>query len=143
MCVQLGHGSLALGWNCNEQNLRVTYHDCSVHYLGSRNSAREQFGIMGVVMAFMKRRVDGWILEPEYETMNRKKLEKLQEDRLRKIVRYCYEQISLYKRKFREAGITPDVVRNLEDLRKIPVTRARASYAVAKEPSVFHVDRSK
>lgn len=70
----------------------------------------------------MKRRVDGWIFEPEYETMSREKLEKLQEERLRKIVRYCYERIPLYRQKFKEAGITPDHIKTLEDLRKIPST---------------------
>ena len=70
----------------------------------------------------MKRRGDGWIFEPEYETMSREKLEKLQEERLRKIVRYCYERIPLYRQKFKEAGITPDHIKTLEDLRKIPST---------------------
>jgi len=70
----------------------------------------------------MKRRGDGWIFEPEYETMPREKLEKLQEERLRKIVRYCYERIPLYRRKFKEAGITPDHIKTLDDLRKIPFT---------------------
>ncbi|MDI6904339.1 MAG: phenylacetate--CoA ligase [Candidatus Bathyarchaeia archaeon] len=70
----------------------------------------------------MKRRGDGWIFQPKYETMSREKLEKLQEERLRKIVRYCYERIPLYKQKFKEAGITPDDIKTLEDLRKIPFT---------------------
>lgn len=74
------------------------------------------------MVSFMKRRGDGWIFEPEYETMPREKLEKLQEERLRKIVRYCYERIPLYRRKFKEAGITPDHIKTLDDLRKIPFT---------------------
>lgn len=77
---------------------------------------------MCVVMSFMKRRGDGWIFESVYEAMPREKLEKLQEGRLRKIVRYCYERIPLYKRKFKDAGIIPDDVKNLKDLRKIPFT---------------------
>ncbi|RJS69128.1 phenylacetate--CoA ligase family protein, partial [Candidatus Bathyarchaeota archaeon] len=42
--------------------------------------------------------------------------------RLRKIVRYCYEKIPVYKRKFKDAGITPDDVKTLDDLEKIPFT---------------------
>jgi len=70
----------------------------------------------------MNRRGDGWIFEPEYETMTREKLANLQEERLRKIVRYCYERVSLYKQKFKEAGITPDDIKTLDDLKKIPFT---------------------
>ena len=70
----------------------------------------------------MKRRGDGWIFEPEYETMSREKLANLQEERLRNIVRYCYERVPLYKQKFKEAGITPDDIKTLDDLNKIPFT---------------------
>ena len=70
----------------------------------------------------MKSRGDGWIFSPEYETMPRKRLEKLQEERLRKIVNYCYERVPLYKHKFKSAGITPSDISTLEDLTKIPLT---------------------
>lgn len=70
----------------------------------------------------MKRRGEGWIFEPEYETMPREKLEKLQEERLRKTVRYCYERIPFYKQRFKEAGITPDDIKTLDDLKKMPFT---------------------
>ena len=70
----------------------------------------------------MKRRGDGWIFEPEYETMPREKLVNLQEERLRKIVRYCYERVPLYKQKFKETGVTPDDIKTLDDLKKIPLT---------------------
>ena len=70
----------------------------------------------------MKRGGNGWIFQPEYETMPREKLEKLQEERLRKIVRYCYDRVPFYKQRFKEAGTTPDDIKTLEDLRKIPFT---------------------
>ena len=70
----------------------------------------------------MRGSVESWIYQPEYETMPREKLLKLQEERLRKIVRYCYEKIPVYKRKFKDAGITPDDVKTLDDLEKIPFT---------------------
>jgi len=64
----------------------------------------------------------GWIYEPEYETMPRDKLTALQEERLRKIVNYCYERSPVYRKKFKEAGITPDDIKGLDDLGKIPFT---------------------
>ena len=70
----------------------------------------------------MRGSVESWIYQPEYETMPREKLLKLQEERLRKIVQYCYEKIPVYKRKFKDAGITPDDVKTLDDLEKIPFT---------------------
>ncbi|RLI42349.1 hypothetical protein DRO59_04410 [Candidatus Bathyarchaeota archaeon] len=54
--------------------------------------------------------------------MPREKLLKLQEERLRKIVQYCYEKIPVYKIKFKDAGITLDDVKTLDDLEKIPFT---------------------
>lgn len=50
------------------------------------------------------------------------KLKKFQEKRLRKIIRYAYETIPAYRRKFIQAGITPRDIRKVEDLCKIPVT---------------------
>lgn len=70
----------------------------------------------------MKGSVESWIYEPEYEKMPRDKLERLQEERFRKIVKYCYEKIAVYRRKFKEAGIKPDDIKTLDDLEKIPFT---------------------
>jgi len=70
----------------------------------------------------MKRREDGWIFEPQYETMPKEKLEKLQATRLRKIVHYCYGHIPSYKHKFKNVGIAPSKIKTLEDLTKIPFT---------------------
>ncbi len=47
---------------------------------------------------------------------------KLQEDRLKKIVHYCYEKIPAYKKKFKDAGTSPDDIKSLDDLGKIPFT---------------------
>jgi phenylacetate-CoA ligase len=70
----------------------------------------------------MKNSVGSWIFQPEFEKMSRKKLVELQEERLRKIVRYCYEKVPVYKRKFKDAGITPDNIKTLDDLEKMPFT---------------------
>lgn len=54
--------------------------------------------------------------------MPRKNLQELQENRLRKIVQYCYERIPTYKKKIKDAGITPCDIKTLDDLEKIPFT---------------------
>lgn len=70
----------------------------------------------------MKSSVKSWIFQPEFEKMPRNKLVKLQEERLRKIAKYCYEKVPVYKRKFKDAGITPDDIKTLDDLEKMPFT---------------------
>lgn len=54
--------------------------------------------------------------------MPREKLEELKTERLKRIVRYCYERVPFYREKFKQAGITPDDIKSLEDLKKIPYT---------------------
>jgi phenylacetate-CoA ligase len=49
-------------------------------------------------------------------------LRRLQEQRLRALVRDAYERVPFYRRRFEEVGLTPDAVRTLEDLPKIPTT---------------------
>ncbi|NWG10651.1 phenylacetate--CoA ligase [Candidatus Bathyarchaeota archaeon] len=70
----------------------------------------------------MKGSVESWIFQPEFEKMPRNKLLQLQEERLRKIVKYCYERVLIYRDKFKDAGITPDDVKTLDDLGRIPFT---------------------
>jgi phenylacetate-CoA ligase len=70
----------------------------------------------------MKGSVKSWIFQPEIERMPRNKRVKLQEERLRKIVKHCYEMVPLYHKKFENAGITPDNIKTIEDLKKIPFT---------------------
>jgi len=70
----------------------------------------------------MKRPPESWIYHPEYEKMPRQKLATLQEERLKKIVKYCYDTIPIYKRKFKDAGVAPNDVKTLGDLGKVPFT---------------------
>jgi len=67
-------------------------------------------------------KVESWIFQPEYESMKREDLEKLQEERLRKLVRYCYENSPFYRKRFKEVGLSPDDIKGLNDLSKIPFT---------------------
>jgi phenylacetate-CoA ligase len=70
----------------------------------------------------MKGSVESWIYQLEYEKMPRKKLAECQEERLKKIVKHCYEKVPVYKKKFKDAGITPDDIKTLNDVEKIPFT---------------------
>lgn len=58
----------------------------------------------------------------EIETMPREQLEKLQLERLQTTVRRVYENVPFYREKFAEKGITPDDIKTLDDVRKLPFT---------------------
>jgi phenylacetate-CoA ligase len=58
---------------------------------------------------------------PELETMSRSELEALQLERLQKTVNHCMNS-PFYQKKFKELGITPDDIKTLDDVRKLPFT---------------------
>ena len=60
--------------------------------------------------------------EEELETMPREELEQLQLERAQKLVKYVYDRIPLYKERFDDAGVSPDDLVTLDDLRKFPFT---------------------
>ena len=62
------------------------------------------------------------IRDPVYETMPRPELEKLQLERLKVKVREVYDKVPFYRRAFKEKGITPDDIKTLADLTKLPFT---------------------
>ena len=53
--------------------------------------------------------------------MPREELEKLQLERLQKTVRHCMNA-EFYRQKFAELGITPDDIKTLDDVRRLPFT---------------------
>jgi phenylacetate-CoA ligase len=57
------------------------------------------------------------------ETMSRDDIIAMHWGILGSLVGFCYENSSTYREKFDAAGITPQDVRSLEDLARIPVTR--------------------
>lgn len=61
--------------------------------------------------------------QPEYETMNPEELKTLQLKRLQQSLKLVYDNVPFYKQKFKEAGITPDDIKTLEDIHKVPFTR--------------------
>ena len=59
------------------------------------------------------------------ETLERAEIEKIQLERLIETVKRAYDKVLPYREMMIEAGITPDDIRTLEDLRKLPfVTKA-------------------
>ncbi len=65
---------------------------------------------------------DSWIWNPSVECMPRDELEKLKLQRLREAVAYAYDRVPYYRRRMKEAGVTPQDIRSLEDLKKLPFT---------------------
>ena len=57
----------------------------------------------------------------EMETLPEEKLRDLQVTKLRKQLKYCYDNSEFYKKKFNEAGAKPEDIQTWEDFRKLPV----------------------
>lgn len=58
---------------------------------------------------------------PELETLSRDEIKKLQLERLQQTVRHCMNS-PFYKKRFEEAGLKPEDIKSLDDVRKIPFT---------------------
>ena len=62
------------------------------------------------------------MFSPEIETIDRKALREMQLERLKHIVRYAYENVPMYRRRFDEIGLRPEHIRTLKDIERIPYT---------------------
>lgn len=62
------------------------------------------------------------IFNEEFETLPREVLEALQLKRLQQVVQRVYHTVGFYRKAFDEAGITPDDIKTLEDLHRLPFT---------------------
>lgn len=60
--------------------------------------------------------------DSKIEQMGRDEMRALQLYRLKKIVKYAYERVPFYKKKFDEIGLKPEDIKTLEDISKIPYT---------------------
>lgn len=58
---------------------------------------------------------------PEVETLDRKDLEALQLERLKKTVNHAMSS-EFYRKRFEEAGLKPEDIKTLDDIRRIPFT---------------------
>lgn len=54
------------------------------------------------------------------ETFTREEMEALQLERLKETVNRVYERVEPYRKKMQEKGITPEDIKSLEDLKKLP-----------------------
>jgi phenylacetate-CoA ligase len=61
--------------------------------------------------------------QPKLELMERKELEELQLQRLKSVVEKVYKNVPFYENKFKQAGITPQDIKSLKDLVKLPTTK--------------------
>ena len=60
--------------------------------------------------------------DEKFETMPEEEMRKVQLEHLKKTLKWVYEKIPFYKKKFDEKGVKPEGVKNLEDLSKFPFT---------------------
>lgn len=60
--------------------------------------------------------------QPEIETAPREYLRALQSARLIKQVHHCYENVPFYKEKFDAMGLSPDDIKSIDDITKLPFT---------------------
>ena len=62
------------------------------------------------------------IYQEEFETLPREALEALQLKRLQQVVGRVYHTVGFYRKAFDKAGVTPDDIRSLDDLKRLPFT---------------------
>lgn len=61
--------------------------------------------------------------QPKHELMAREELEELQLRRLKSVAEKVYKNVPFYQRKFQEAGVTPQDIKSLADISRLPTTR--------------------
>jgi len=65
-----------------------------------------------------------WIVAIQNYKLTPEELQDLQNRKLRRILRQAYEQVPFYRKRFRSANLTPDDIKNTDDLRRLPtITR--------------------
>lgn len=62
------------------------------------------------------------IWNKEIETMPRQKLKELQLERMKWMIKHCYDNVPLYRKRLDECGMTPDKFKSLDDIKSIPFT---------------------
>jgi phenylacetate-CoA ligase len=88
---------------------------------------------------------------PRRETMPAEEREAAILERIREVMRYCWERAPFYRRKWSDAGLHPDAIRSLEDFEHVPVVRKEelrssqtehppfGDYACVDESEVHHI----
>ena len=62
------------------------------------------------------------MFQKDLETMPRGEIEKIQLERLKRLVAYCYDNVPFYHDRLDAAGVTPDKIKTLDDIKYIPYT---------------------
>jgi len=57
----------------------------------------------------------------EFMRLDGHQLQQFQQQRLQAIVRYAYDHVELYRRKWRQSGVHPDDIQTVADLKKLPI----------------------
>ena len=60
--------------------------------------------------------------QPDIESMDREEIKKIQTERLIWQVKRCYENVAVFRERMQEKGLTPDDIKSLDDLQKLPFT---------------------
>ncbi len=60
--------------------------------------------------------------QKDIETLPRQKIEEMQLERLRSLVKYCIDNIPFYRDRLAKAGVTPEKIKSLSDIEYIPYT---------------------
>ena len=60
--------------------------------------------------------------QKEIETASREDIRAIQNERLVKTVKHVYENVEMYRNRMDEAGIRPEDIKSVDDLRKLPFT---------------------
>ena len=58
--------------------------------------------------------------QPEIETASREKILEIQNEKIVKQVRHVYENVPYYKKLMDEKGVTPDDIKSVDDIKKLP-----------------------
>jgi phenylacetate-CoA ligase len=67
--------------------------------------------------------------------LDRNSLQRLQEHKLQRLVEHAYYTVPYYRKRFDEAGITPQNIRSLADLSRIPIT-SKADLQTARAETI-------
>ena len=62
------------------------------------------------------------IWDPQHECMPRPELEQLQLERIQATLNRAYKNVTCYRNKFNETGISPEDIQSLDDLQRLPFT---------------------
>jgi phenylacetate-CoA ligase len=64
--------------------------------------------------------------------MSADELRELQEQKLRRIIHHAYERVPFYRERFQAAGLDPECIRTLDDLKHVPITTKQDLQSVEK-----------